>query len=343
VFNGEIYAEGGTGTDFVEQKVNLKLDIRKHIGLQFTAKEKLLDITEFKERILRPQMRTLASWIEAEFLKRAYASVNNIVGTPGTIPTTMRTYALARAKMEATLTPTDKRTMLFSSDANVELVDASRALFHAKSEVERGFLRGRIAEAQNAMFYEHQSMPVHTNGTQATWTINGAGQTGSTLSVGGLTAANTIKAGTAFTIAGVKAVHPLTGEPYNALQQFVVTADFTATAATGTISIYPALNAVAPNRTVDVLPAAAAACTMVGAASTAYRQNLMFEKNAFTAAFAPLSVLAGQEGYTATLPNGFSVRVASFSDGKADQEITRIDVLAAFAAVRGNHACRVTE
>lgn len=343
VFDGSQFAGGGAASDSVESSVDLTLDTQKHIALQFGAKEKLLEITDFKERFLRPQIRTLASVVEADMLAKAYVGVPNVVGAAGSVPTVMKTYAQARAKMQAFLTPPADRSVCFSSDANTELVDASKALFHAGEQVKRGFLRGTIGEAQGAMFYEHQSMPVHTNGTQASWTVNGASQTGSTLAIGGLTAAQTIKKGTVFTIAGVYAVHPLTGLAYNTLQQFVVTADFTAGGTTGSIGIFPAINPTAPNKTVSVSPANSAACTMFGSANTSYRQNLMFHKDAFTTAFAPLPVLASCEGYTASLPSGVSVRVMTFGDGNNDYERTRIDVLYGFQTVRGLHASRITE
>lgn len=60
-------------------------------------------------------------------------------------------------------------------------------------------------------------------------------------------------------------------------------------------------------------------------------------------AAAPLGVIAGCEGYTARLPNGLSVRVMTGGDFINDLENTRIDVLYGFAAVRGLHACRITE
>lgn len=343
VFDGSQFAGGGAATDSVELSVDLTLDTQKHIALQFGAKEKLLELTQFKERILRPQIRTLASVVEADLLAKAYAGVPNMVGTAGTIPSVMKTYAQARAKMQAYLAPPSDRSVCFSSDANTELVDASKALFHAGDQIKRGFLRGTIGEAQGAMFYEHQSMPVHTNGTQASWTVSGASQTGNVLAIGGLTASNTIKKGTVFTIAGVFAVHPLTGLAYNQLQQFVVTADFTAAGTTGSISIFPAINPSAPNKTVSASPANSAACSMFGSANTSYRQNMMFHKDAFTAAFAPLPVLASCEGYTASLPSGVSVRVMTFGDGNNDYERTRIDVLYGFQTVRGLHASRITE
>lgn len=344
VYTGSVFAEGGSADDFQEREVSLTLDTQKHVGLQFGAKEKLLDLTDFRDRILRPAMQTLSSVVEADLLARAYAGVPNLVGTPGSVPTQLKTYGQARSKLQHYLAPPGDRSVVFSSDANTELVDTSKALFHAKKEIERGFLRGSIGEAQGADFYEHQSCPIHTNGSKvAGVTVSGAGQNGTGLLVGGLAAGDTIKKGSVFTIAGVYAVHPLTGQTYAHLQQFTVTADFTAAAATGTIGIYPAIKAVAPNKSVSALPANAAALVFIGAAGASYRQNLMFHRDAFTTAFAPLPVLASCEGYTARLPNGVSVRVMTFGDGTNDIERTRVDVLFGFATVRGLHATRITE
>jgi hypothetical protein len=187
-------------------------------------------------------------------------------------------------------------------------------------------------------------VPLHTNGNKvAGLTVSGGGQSGSTLLIAGTAAADTFTKGTVFTIAGVFAVHPLTGVAYSKLQQFTVTADVTAAGATTTLAISPPIKAVAPNKTVSALPAGGAAIVVTGAASTSYRQNLMFQKDAFTAAFAPLPVLASLEGYTARLPSGISVRVMDFADGKADNEFTRIDVLYGFTAPRPQFASRITE
>jgi hypothetical protein len=164
------------------------------------------------------------------------------------------------------------------------------------------------------------------------------------LNIGGLTAGQTILRGTVFTLQNVFAVHPILGVSNGKLRQFVVVADFTAAGATGAISIFPELKATTAAQvgTVSVLPANGASASLVGAPSTGYRQQLAFHKDAFTAAFAPLPVLASCEGYTATV-GGFSVRVMTFGDGKADMESTRIDVLYGFAAVRPDHAVRITE
>ena len=69
VFDGAKFGGvGGVASDVVEDSVTLKLDTQKHVALEFGAKEKLLDITDFKERILRPQMQTLSSVVEADLI-----------------------------------------------------------------------------------------------------------------------------------------------------------------------------------------------------------------------------------------------------------------------------------
>lgn len=343
VYSGAVFAGGGAPTNSAETSVNLTLDQQSHVPLLFGAREKLLDITDYRERFLRPAMQALASVVEAQMIQRAVRATPNVVGTWGTIPSAMLTYAQARTVLQRTLAPSSDRSVLFSSDANQNIVDTSRVLFHNSEQINRGFLRGSLGEAQGAQFYEHQSIPVHTNGNQASWTVNGANQTGSTLNIGGLTTSQTILAGTVFTIAGVNAIHPLTGQDMSVLQQFVVTADFTAAGTTGSISIFPAITPTWPNRTVLASPGNGVTCTPFGTASQSRRQNLMFQKDAYTVATAPLPVLASCEGYTARLPSGISVRVMTFGDGLNDQERTRIDILWGFAAVRPQHACRITE
>lgn len=336
VFDGNVFAEGGSATDVIQDKVNLKLDTQKHIGIKFGAKEKVLDITEFRERILRPQMRTLASVVEADLIRRAVVSTPNVIGTPGTAPSSMKVFAEARAVLERFLAPSGDRFALISSDINVNLTDEARKLFNPTKDNSKAYIEGSLGRAMGADFFEHQSMPVITNGAAATVTVNGAGQTGDTLTVAATTPGLT--KGQVFTIAGVFTAHPLTGESTGKLQQFVAL-----DAATTSVKIFPAIIPSGPGKNVTAGPANSAAITLIGSASTGYRQGLMFHKDAFTVATAPLPVLAGCDGYTAQLGNGISVRVMTGSDFTNDAENTRIDVLYGFAAVRGLHACRITE
>ena len=338
VFDGAQYAGGAAGTDVIEESVNLSLDTQKHIALQFGAKEKMLNITDFKERILRPQMQTLASVVEADLMMRG------VIGTPNQVAMNLagaapsNALALARAKLNQYLAPKGDRNALITSTANVALSGEVSRMWNPTKTSEKAYIDGFVANAFGQDIFEHQSIPVFANGTAAGITVSGASQSGSVINMAASTA-GTLVQGTVFTIAGVNAVHPLTGQDTGVLQQFVVKETKTVGSATA-VSIYPAINPLAPNKTVAASPANGAAVTVV---SVNGFQNLVFHKDAYTAAFAPLPVLASCEGYTARLPSGVNVRVMTFGDGNNDIERTRIDVLYGFAAVRGIHACRVTQ
>lgn len=339
VFDGATYAGGAAGTDVVEESVDLKLDTQKHIALQFGTKEKMLNITDFRERILMPQMRTLAAVVEADLISKAVLSVPNLVSmnTAGTTPS--NALALARAKMNQYLTPAGDRSALITSTANVALSGEISRLYNPTQASSKAYLDGYVATAFGSDLYEHQSIPTITKGTAQTLTVAAASQTGEVIKLAAGTAGTLVK-GDVLTFAGVNAAHPLTGQDTGSLQQFVVTKDVSVATTATDVEIYPAINPTAPNKTVTASPANGAVVTISTIDGV---QNLAFHKDAFTAAFAPLPVIASCEGYTARLPSGISVRVMTFGDGNNDIERTRVDVLYAFQAVRGLHAVRIPQ
>ncbi len=339
VFNGATFANGGNAPDFTEGSVNLTLDTQKHVPLTFSAQEKLLNITEFKSRILAPAMQALLSTVQADLLTRMKNQTPNVVGTWGSIPNTRTTYAQARARLEKRLAPKDLRSVQFTSDANLALAEANATLFNPNSQISEEFLSGAVGEYANFAFFENQSMPLQTNGAGAGYLVGAGSQTGSSIAV--ITGTGTITAGSIVTFQGVNAVHPITGADAGYLMQFVVTADLTGP---GNLQIFPALIPTSSTviGTVTASPAANAPVSVFGTASTSAIQNLAYQKNAFTAAFAPLPVLASCEGYTATM-QGVSVRVMTFGDGLHDLENTRIDVLYGEAVTRWQHSVRITQ
>lgn len=338
VFDGPVFAGGNAASDVIEESVNLTLDTQKHVALQFGAKEKLLNLTDFKDRILRPQMQTLSSIVEADLIARAVRGTPNQVSISLSGNNPSGALALGRGKLNQFLAPSGDRSILLTSDANIALSSEVSRMSNPTQASGKAYLQGYVATAYGADLYEHQSLSVFNNGTAGGLTVSGASQTGKTLIVNASTA-GTFTEGTVFNIAGVNAVHPLTGQDYGILQDFVVTATANVGGATA-VSIYPALNATAPNKTTSALPANGAAITVK---SVNGFQNLEFHKDAFTAAFAPLPVLASCEGYTARLPSGISVRVMTFGDGNNDIERTRIDILYGYQNVRPLHACRIIQ
>lgn len=354
VYKGATFAEGGSAEDTQERVVPVTFadaTDRFHTTLAFSTFEKVFNNPDAKadymERILKPKMASLASAVEAEMIKRAVQATANHVGTPGTPVTAMLTIAQARAKLSRGLTPLTQRSALITDGTNVGLVDANKGIFNPSAEISKEFTEGYIGYGQGAKFYECVNMPAIGPGNDVTGlVVSGASQTGSNLVIGGVANGSTFLKGQVFTIAGVFAVHPLTGVAYGSatgdLQQFVVTADTTATTTTVTLPIYPAITPAMPNRTVSASPADTAVITPVGAASTTYKQNLMYNKDAYTVAMMPLPIIASCIGYTYSA-KGFSMRVMTFGDGKADIESTRIDILATLAAPRAEWGVRVTE
>lgn len=339
VFDGAKFGgASGSASDVIEDSVTLKLDTQKHVALEFGTKEKLLDITDFKERILRPQMQTLSSVVEADLIAKGVLSVPNQVAMNLAGATPSNALALARAKLNQYLTPTGERSTLLSSTANVALSGEVSRMYNPTRTSEKAYLQGYVASAFGADLYEHQSIAVHNNGTAEGLTLSAAVAGGDTISV---TAAKTgtLTKGTVLTILGINAVHPLTGQDIGVPQQFVVQETVNVTAGTA-VKVYPSIKSTAPAKTVS---SGAASGAVVAVVSVNGFQNLEFHKDAFTAAFAPLPVIASCEGYTARLPSGISVRVMTFGDGNNDVERTRIDVLYGFQVVRPLHACRITQ
>lgn len=337
-WNGSTFVDN----DVVEGKVNLTLSQQIGAGLKFTAVEKALNLSQFKERFLRPAMNSVRTQVQAYLQAQMAVGAGQLVGTSGTLPVDRKTYAKAGAALDRFLAPPDQRTVLYSSDANVELQDNNAALFNPTKEISKEFDTGKVGRYSGFDFYTSQTLPLQVGSSDATYAVNAAPVAGAT-AIAVKTGTGAIKKGTLITIAGVKAVHPITGLSVGVPRQFVVTADYAG--GSGNLSVYPAFVPTTASTigTIDALPAANAAITILDTvAAPGARQGLAFQKYAFAAAFAPLPVLASCEGYTATAGN-VSVRVMTFGDGFNDLERTRVDVLFGSAVVRPDHICRITE
>jgi hypothetical protein len=328
------------GQDMTETKVNLKLDTQIGVGLTFTAVEKALELSQFRQRFLRPSMTSLRAQVKAILEQRMASGASQAVGTSGTIPADRKPWAAAQGALDRMLAPSDQRTILYSSDSNAKLQDTNATLFNPTKEVSSEFDTGLVGRYTGFNFYVDQSLPLQKAGAGAGYVVDGAAQTGSALKV--KTGTGALVKGQIFTIAGIYAVHPILGTSNGQLRQFVVTADYAGGA--GNVPIYPALDPTDSTHIGTIASAIvdAAALTFFDTETAGARQNLAFQKNAFVAAFAPLPVLASCEGYTATAGN-VSVRVMTGGDFTNDKENTRIDVLFGSALVRPDHVVRVTE
>ena len=350
VYDGNVLAEGGTIESWKERKVNLTIDQHVHAAFESTHVDNVFKLDasdprrrDYVERVFKPQIQTLVSTIEARAIKRAVIQTPYLVGTPGTIPNTIKTLNQARAKLQKALAPEGNRHGLLSTDLNMELIDTSKALFNPSKNISDQYRETNLGRASGADWDEVINLPTLYNGSKVTGvTVSGASQSGTLLTIGGLTVADTINAGQIFTIAGVFKTHPLTGEITKDLQQFVIVRDVVAAAATAQVEIYPALTPTMPNRTVVASPANGAALVFNGAAGQGYVQNLLFQESAFTMAFVPAQIVTAKEfGYSYSSKG---IRFTVQSGGNIDNlsTKTRIDVMWGQARVR-DFACRITE
>jgi hypothetical protein len=225
--------------------------------------------------------------------------------------------------------------------ANVDLVDTLKGLFHSSEEISEQYRQGKMGTTAGFTFYENTLLPTHTTGSrgQTSYQVNGSGQTGNTLTVD--TGSGTINKGDVFTLPNVNKVHPETKTDLNELQQFVVTEDYGG--GSGTISISPAINpdSTDPEQNVTQSPADNATLTFEGAASTTYNLSLAYHKDFATFATADLVMPEGVDFASRQVYDGISMRVIRQYDINNDNFPCRIDVLYGYQVLRAQLCSRL--
>jgi len=332
-----------------EQFTTLTVGSQKHIGVNFTSAELTMQLDDFAERVLKPRISQLAASVDAD-VANAYKSIYSSVGTPGTVPSTSLVLLQAQQKLNEYAAPMPDRYATVNPAANAGLVEGMKGFFNPVDTISRQFKNGLMGAG--VLGYDEinmsQSILQHTTGSRSATDsilVNGAVSTQgqSTIALDGGTGSATFKTGDVFTIANVYSVNPQTRQSTGSLQQFVVTADATASGgAWSSISISPAIytssNALA---TVDSFPADNAAVTVLGAASTSYPQNLVYQKNAITLGTADLLLPQGVDMASRQVHNGISMRIVRQYDINNDRMPCRIDVLYGYSVIRAPMAARI--
>ena len=337
--------------NITEEKVSLALDTISTVGVEIDSLEFATEVQvkEIIKRVIKPAVQAIAQNVESRFLTLASDATYNSVGVAGSNVFDTDTILAAKEKMNKYLCPKDdNRYFLSDSTAGRKAVNARKGLFQSSDEISKQYKKGFIGIADGFNWMENELLNTHTNGNdvifevRTTSTVEGA----TTLVVEGLTTTTgTVKKGTTFTIGAVNAVNPITKTAYPLLQQFTVTADATADGSGyATLSISPALytSASAGLQNIDAFPVDGAACTPVGAASTAYTQNMAYHKEAFRMVSVPLIMptkaeFAAQDSY-----EGINVAIVRDFDVNKRSMVTRLDFLGGLVAVRPEWACKVT-
>jgi len=322
-----------------ETYVPLTLSEQYGVDLSFTSQEQTLSLDMYSDRVIKPAMAQIANRMDAyglSYLSKVY----NQVGSPGSAVNSLSTYLQAGVKLDQNLAPRDG-TWKFVADPNTQAVATGLGLnlFNPQPEISAQYRKGQLAQALGFEWYMDQNIPAHANGTfSGTIQVDGAGQTGSTLVIKGLT--GTLTAGTVFTIAGVNAVNPQTKQDLGVPQQFVVLVNRTGV---GAMSISPAIVTSGAFQSVSAGPADSANLTIAGASGVSTQLSVAYHPDAFVMGVAELDVPGGTDrAFRATDPQtGVSVRIIRDYSVVTDQWITRFDVLFGFNTLYEQLACRI--
>jgi hypothetical protein len=331
--------------DDQEQFTTLTVSSQKHIGVNFTTAELTMQLDDFAERVLKPRISQLASSIDAD-VANAFRNVYQSVGTPGTTPGTSLVLLQAQQKLNEAAAVMSPRYATVNPAANAALVEGMKGLFNPTSTISRQFKNGMMGEGILGLDEVNmsQSIKQFTTGTRTgahtvTTTVSSQGAT--TIAITG-TGSQIIRAGDVFTIAGVFAVNPQTRESTGSLQQFVATADATASSGAYTVSVSPAIYTSSQAlATVDSFPQAGAVVTFLGSASTQYPQNLVYHRDAISFATADLLMPQGVDMASRQVHNGISMRIVRQYDINNDRLPCRIDVLYGYSVIRPQMAVRL--
>lgn len=334
---------GATATfgDTTENSTTLSVATQRWTAMNFLSSELTLSMDDFADRVIEPAMSKLAAVTEGDAFTMT-KDVYQQVGTAGTQAATAAAYLNAMAAVSNSLAPKSKRCNHVPPGDMAAIVDALKGLFQDSTQIAEQYREGIMGRALGADWYENTLTDRITNGNKvASVTVSGAGQTGSTITFGGLAASDTFKKGQVFTMAGCNRVHPETKVDTGVLQQFVITADATSAGTTLAVSVSPAVVVTGPTQNVSASPTNGGAVTFMGTASLVYGANLHFYKDAFAIAFADLVLPKGTDMASRQVMDGISLRIIRDFDTTNDKFLTRVDLLYGYKTIRPQLACRV--
>jgi hypothetical protein len=354
--------------DYIERSVPLVLNKQYQQACAFTSSDLALSLDDFTNRVTKPKIAQIANDIDYDGLQQ-FVNVPAEVGTPGTVPNTLDTYQNASQiladegfpidsedEITTHISPKMMRVIfpqlqgLITNGAGTASLGFLRSL--AKGEGGNAdFIKGMVTEAAGMGWFRTQNAPTFTTGTQGgSPTVNGAGQTGSSLATQGWSnnITNVLVAGDIIFLAGVHRINPLTRQSTGDLRPFVVTANVNSNGSgQATVPIAcvdgDGITLAGPYQTVDISPANSAAITVQGASAVQSYRGLVFHPEAFTFGCADLEMYENQHimEMAADKELGLAIRMWAMPDINTDRLLMRLDVLGGWLTMYPQGAVRV--
>jgi hypothetical protein len=326
------------------------------VHMDWNSGDESLELDQLDE-ILAPAATRLVTHLELGLGAYMYKNANLHYGTPGTVVDAWSDVAGAGALMDSIGVPNDgQRSYVMNPFTTSNLADVQRGLSSGEASlVTTAWQNAQVSnKLGNINAVSSNALPSYTSGT-LTAGANRAGTLSATptatytahkdtmiqtLAVTGFGAgADTIKAGEIIEVTGRNRLSLstrnafLNGAGAQVLWSGVVTADVTLAGGAGNITVAgPALfEANGQYNTVDSAVTIGDVITIINpAASTVYQPNLFFHKQAFGLGSVPLSKLFSTDTIMTT-QDGIQLRVSKYSDGEANRNKIRFDLLPAYA------------
>lgn len=324
--------------------------------------EEALEMDNMDE-IMKPYAQRIITELELDVANRMLLGGGLMVGTPGTAVTKWSDVAAANTMLEDIGAPTEDCFYVMTPGTREKLADAQKGLSSGdtslvneawrKSVVSKDF-GGLTALSSNCLKGFTSGAATDRAGTitgavAQTWLLNKDATT-QTIAVTAFSAdtAAAFKAGDVVQITGRNRVNPHTGQLMvdssgNSVKFTGVVQADVATVGSGVASIVISGNGIYESggkyNNIDSSITAGDVITLLGTAGTVYKPNLFFHKDAFTMATVKLPKLHSTDTYVTT-KDGFSIRVSKYSNGDANTNKVRFDLLAAFGVINPHMAGR---
>lgn len=334
--------------DTAEQQTTMTLATQQGVDVSFSSAERTLSLDDYSQRILAPAVNNLAGAVASNIMSGVDSGgccnfVANLDNNGNVLSPTATQWLLAGATLQLQSAPLSDWKAVLDPLTMARTVSSLTGLFNPQSEISRQYKSGQMYDALNLRWMYDQTVLKHTTGAYSgsgspatvAGTVNGANQTGSTITVNAL--AGPLVAGDIITFAGVNGVNRVTKSSYGQLRQFVLTAN--AAIGATSLSIYPALTPAVGGQavqyqTVDASPANSANINVVTLSGVVYRKNIVFAPEAITMATADLEMPRGVDEVARETFDGLSIRMLTDYIVQTDQLATRLDILYGYKYVR---------
>ncbi len=220
-----------------ESSIPVSLNYQFHVDVQFTAQDLALSMDLFKERILRPQVATIANRVDSDSAQYFYLNTAASLGTLGTSPNSLKLFTDARAILASEACPKQGvKNAVLDPISMSSMVAAVQGLFNPQARISEFIDEGMIARQFAGLdWWEDQNIPVFISGAQGgtpvlttpiagtAFLTDGWAQSGTVSTQGWTNSTAVVAVGDVVQFAGVFPVNPQNRLQYGkTLRQFVV-------------------------------------------------------------------------------------------------------------------------